>query len=399
MSPFAKLMLRFGWIRLSTYGLEMTLDGRVVPACQFGQSSFDNAFQLAAPSVDPASVFDPSLAQRPAPSQSALAVQAPAPTQSAAPARPARPLPPIPSSRQAAGTQAPPVVQTQPQPVPASVAAANELSQAEEEDEWAWQAAVAKARAEEENTESDTEIAPELPALSDEEAGFADTAPLRRTSIVQPTTQQATQLATESQASASADEEPDWEALMAAARARAESEAQEADTEDTICESTCVEMMPDFAAAQVEPGAHAANDDLPADTVTSINAIKLRTLPTQASEALRAAEEQKEADEWAAMRKQVEAKENEERARKLRAMREIRRLQGRSPLPSLHPSRPPLAARRRIAAGTAAPTGSSQSVSKVLMPLRPLTPTAVEKTEVGGDTSVDLPRVTSRLSR
>ena len=382
MSPFAKLMLRFGWIRLSSYGLEVTLDGRLVSAGLLPEAQLDLDWSnVPAPAVDLASTFDPALGARPARTPPPL--PAPRARQAVAATAPASPPPAVAQAPKGPATQ------------PASAASADSLS---EEEEWAWQAAVAKAKAE---SETASQVA-QMPTDTDDEAtGFADTEKLPSTAVKQsppPAKDEPDARDTQVAAEVAESDGEDWEVLVAAARSR-EERAEPSSHHNSSYDDTKIDALPkvpDFAAAQVTQGDLPANDDLPADAVTSIHALKLRSMAAPQTPASASSED----DEWTAMRSQIEAREREENARKMRAMREIQRLQGRASLGGLRPNRPAAPPhRKRMAAGTLPAPARRPALSTSTVPtLRPSTAAAPADAS-GHDTKIDLPRVTERLSR
>ncbi len=218
--------------------------------------------------------------------------------------------------------------------------------EAADEDERAWQEALARAKAQADLAMADTgRVSPIAPAARKED-------------------------------------EDDWEVRIAAANKRAE--------EDTLPERTG--FVPPMLGAQVEQDATAANDDLPADLVTSIHHRRLSApkavltaLPVAVADIAPRCEE----EDWAQRKADAEAKARTERARKERAMREIRRLQTK-PL-SRGLGAPP---RRRVAAGT------EHGSAPVPAPLRiTRRATAIEDTcEEAESTRAELPRVTQRFS-
>lgn len=383
MSPFAKLMLRFGWIRLSSYGLEVTLDGRLVSASMLPEAQLDLDWSnVPSPTLDFASTLEPVLAT--------------IPTRKPPPLPAAKARPPVAATMQAfvgAPVVAAPVAPAKATP---TVASDDSLS---EEDEWAWQAAVAKAKAESE-AESPGRTEPKRSETEDEATGFADTTPLPGQALKLRPQPACPELENDTQVAAELDETggEDWEVLVAAARSRERSDVE--DTQHRSYDDTKIDQepqRPDFAAAQVTQRDLPANDDLPADTVTSINAIKLRPLLARQDQESESSQD----DEWTAMRGQIEAKDSEENARKMRAMREIQRLQGRSPLKDFRPrgvGAPPL--RKRMAAGTSpAPTSRPTLTATTALPTRRPSPVSASMDASNHDTKIDLPRITERLSR
>lgn len=374
MSVVSKLMLRFGWIRLSSYGLEIDMDGRLVAATQMsGNSPLDTSWTNVLPApVDPASCFDPSLA-------------APAVASPVAPP----PLPPSPAPAEEAQ-----IVSAEPATTPDD--------EDQDEDERAWQAAVARAKAasEAEQANASTEQATGQTGASEsgtqgegEDLGFADTAPL-------PDQKPAPKSEPQEQAETQVE---DWESLVSAARHRAEVEeatAVAAQETTVVAEETRVERTDVTGAgdAQVEQGATAANDGMPADQVTSIHHLALRPLAAAAPDGVAPGD-----DEWTRLKAEVEQREREESQRKLRAMREIQRLQKRANMKNfvLPPRSTPTPARRRMAAGTTPspirprPVPAQEAAPASAKAAHPETAAAT----TGLQPPSALPRVTTRLGR
>lgn len=265
MSAFSALMLRFGWIKLSRYGLEVGIDGQVHPVSYLsGSSSLDPVVDsLAIESVDQPAAVPPAL---------------------------------------------PPHTLT-----------------AEEEEQNAWQASMAKAK-----LQSYTELG----LLSVEEH--------------------------EQEQEPEAEE--DWAALIAAANARASQQEQEAKPEPEP------EPEPELASSTNEDGSS--------------------TIETPVIEVAALSEE----EEWAALRREADAKQQKEAKRMERGAQEVQRLQRQSsttasPPPHLRasrstPNRKPLSTPVPVRAET------TEELTEV-----GLSPAEVDVNNVGDSTQVDVPRI------
>lgn len=176
--------------------------------------------------------------------------------------------------------------------------------------------------------------------------------------------------------------EEDWESLMSAARQRTNAEA-----EAMYCVPSQPAPPPDAASFQVERGAIAANDDR--------SPVSLSAVPTV---------EAREDEEWLRLRSEVEAKERAESERKLRAIREIRRLRGGRGNTRQVATAPPQ--RSRMGVGTAGPpveagtptaTRSSGKDRALIMKPGPVAGKVQPPKSPAAARAQSLPRITQRL--
>lgn len=353
-------MLRCGWIQLSRYGLEMSETG------QLRGPSIGAAF----PSQDQSPPMQLQMPQQPV----AFVHREDLPKLNPALLDTEPQLSSLPNTAQAA---APTTPQAQ---MPASLPA---VETAEDEDERAWQEAMARAKA-----ASDSEFAV---ADTDQVPAIVTQTPVSETLASETLVHIPTM-----PAEAEAEAEEDWDALIAAANQRAADDGLPALSDFVTAPATHVPAM----GAQVEQDATPANDDMPANLVTSIHHRRLAAPSPQMQVAQPIAEE----EDWAALKADAEAKARSEKVRKERAMREIRRLQRKPMTTGL--GAPP---RRRLAAGTKNGARAAAPPIPTAIPLRQrpaatsqssTTGSATQRSAmaVGDSTQVDLPRITQRFS-
>ena len=335
-------MLRCGWIQLSRYGLEMSETGQLRGVHSIGAP----AMQLQSP---PMHLEPVELAHRnDLPLNPALLDTEPQ-------------LSALPN----AASAAPPTT-----PLARVHAASPAVETTEDEEERAWQEAMARAKA-----ASDSEFAgadtDRVPAMAQE-------------TMVQVPHRQA-EAEPQADADAYADAEEDWEALIAAANKRAADDDQPALNDFVATPAASLPPM----CAQVEQDATPANDDMPANLVTSIHHRRLAAPSPHMLVAQPTADE----EDWAMLKADAEAKARSEKARKERAMREIRRLQRKPMTTGL--GAPP---RRRLAAGTKNGARAAAPPIPTATPIRKLPAAPQDSVSVGDSTQVDLPRITQRFS-
>jgi len=354
MSVFSNFMLRCGWIQLSRYGLEMSETGQLR-----GPS-----IGAALPPQDQSPPMQLQMPQQPV----AFVHREDLPKLNPALLDTEPQLSSLPNTTQAA---APTTPQAQ---VPAVLPA---VETAEDEDERAWQEAMARAKA-----ASDSEFAV---ADTDQVPAIVTQTPVSET-LASETLVQIPTMPTETEA------EEDWDALIAAANQRAADDGLPALSDFVTAPATHVPAM----GAQVEQDATPANDDMPANLVTSIHRRRLAAPSPQVQVAQPIAEE----EDWATLKADAEAKARSEKVRKERAMREIRRLQRKPMTTGL--GAPP---RRRLAAGTKNGARAAAPPIPTAIPLRqrPAATSQSSATQssamaVGDSTQVDLPRITQRFS-
>lgn len=150
----------------------------------------------------------------------------------------------------------------------------------------------------------------------------------------------------------------------------------------------------DVAAAQVEQGTAAANDDSPLVKLTSVPAADAEPAIADQEDS---ENQDQEDSEWQRLRAVVEERDQAESERKMRAMREIRRLRGNCG--STKNGRPsPAPPKRRLAAGTMPPPikGAPKKLAIVIAP-DPAKAPAAPQSEPSPASS--LPRITQRLTR